>query len=361
MIKDKKVIIIFLFLLIAYPSIKLLQINLKPESAKKRNLERIHYTLDNSNDIVYDPFLLFNIFYENDVDFYWMINGGLETNYIANFYWYIKIKKPKLISTYGTRLDTPYSLLKKYYTKSSVYSDLYFIKYKYLINLIAIRYWLKTHRPSAKVLLNEIDPYSLDFDTVRQVGNQLYINQDYKNAAYWLKAAVLKKPIDKNSLKKLVKIYRNRDKKEYEKWLNAYNKLKQTFVATYVFEKGNTFEGILIKKKTSQKRETISLSIYLDPLNPFDININHTAFISFEKDGNFYFGKDFSLNEIRPLGEIYEIKGSIPIPPNIPAGQYNVYFTFRIPKSDYRYHLIKYEKHEKLLPSQKVLVGKVLL
>jgi hypothetical protein len=55
-------------------------------------------------------------------------------------------------------------------------------------------------------------------------------------------------------------------------------------------------------------------------------------------------------------GELRHIDGTIQIPQNIPSGTYDVYFTFRIPKTDYRYHLVK---ENKVLPVPKILVGKI--
>ncbi len=66
----------------------------------------------------------------------------------------------------------------------------------------------------------------------------------------------------------------------------------------------------------------------------------HTAFISFYKNGNFYFARDFNLINAKPFGELYSLNSSIYVPLSIPKGRYRTYFTFRLIKRGYMYHLV---------------------
>ena len=85
----------------------------------------------------------------------------------------------------------------------------------------------------------------------------------------------------------------------------------------------------------------------------------HTAFLFFKKDKNFYFGKDFRLLNAKPVGEFYSVQDKIQVPPSIPCGLYSLYFTFRIPKSDFRYKVI--EENGKIGKKDCILIKKILI
>ena len=95
--------------------------------------------------------------------------------------------------------------------------------------------------------------------------------------------------------------------------------------------------------------------MYLDLLK---IDLEHTAFVFFKKDGNFYFAKDFSLLKAKKSGELYRINDKLTVPNHIPPGTYKVYFTFRIPESDYRYRRIE---NRKITNKRSVFVKQIII
>jgi len=97
----------------------------------------------------------------------------------------------------------------------------------------------------------------------------------------------------------------------------------------------------------------VKFYLYLPAVSP-----DQSVFLAFEKEGNFYFGKDFSLFAIKTKGELSEISGSLAIPKGIPSGKYKVYFTFRMPKTDFRYRILKFNKIEN---KRKVLIKEILI
>ncbi|OQX52846.1 MAG: hypothetical protein B5M53_07695, partial [Candidatus Cloacimonas sp. 4484_209] len=119
----------------------------------------------------------------------------------------------------------------------------------------------------------------------------------------------------------------------------------------FPFEDGGSLDAVSFSSK-AQKRNSIQIELFVHPPSTFH---GCTAFLSFYKNGSFYFGKDLNLTNFKPLGELYAYTGKISIPRSIPSGTYDVFFTFRIPKIDYRYHL--WEKGT-LTQETKISIGK---
>ena len=213
--------------------------------------------------------------------------------------------------------------------------------------------FLSTHQFSLNVKLDGICLEAINGDKSFKMGSIYFKNNDYKRAKRWFKSAISKNPINKVYLSALQNVCRrtgrNEKVKEIEKRINF---LGNYYYGPWIFETGLTLNALWIPQNAC-KREKIPVRIFLAR---HAISGDQSAFFSFEKNGNFYFGKDFSLFDAKPTGELRHIDGTIQIPQNIPSGTYDVYFTFRIPKTDYRYHVVK---ENKILPATKILVGKI--
>jgi len=184
-------------------------------------------------------------------------------------------------------------------------------------------------------LYEKLDPEDLNSNESSRLAEIFYKNGKLSLAKYWYEIAQTKNPIDKSYVKKLITIYKalGNFKKVYK-----YSKLLDTlksirFTDDACFETGYALIGFILPEKFSTT-EPIHIKLFLKLPN---ISAEQCVFLSFEKDGNFYFGKDFGLDTAEKFGEIYKISGSIHVPKKIPQGIYKAFFTFRIPKTNYRY------------------------
>ena len=159
-----------------------------------------------------------------------------------------------------------------------------------------------------------------------------------KEAQRWLLSAISANPLDLNSYRALENTYRLLGfPDEAEFVTRQVKKVKEIQQGPWRFETGLTLQGLSLPDH-GRAGKSLPVHLYLS-LPAF--NGNQTAFIFFEHDNNFYFGKDFSLLEGKRFGVFYKFSGAIPVPPDLSPGDYKVHFTFRIPKRDYRYHLMK--------------------
>jgi tetratricopeptide (TPR) repeat protein len=331
------------------------------------DLKRIKYTLSavDPSQSVYDGYgfrkkSFFNLF-RKDINFLWFSSSAQNieissyeklTNYYYDTLSSIKEKKPELIRNY--RLDLNSSFLKSHYIHSlTLYKDYYIINLKYLISKIVFSYWLKSSKEELIPLISSINPGLLDFLETAKIAKSFLSIEDYKRAARWYELALSKNPICKECLKKLLILY---------KMLGSFNKvdkIKKTLqsVGQYQinhigFERGWSLEAINMSNKVS-KSKFIDVDMYLDLLK---IDLEHSAFIFFKNNGNFYFAKDFNLLKTEKTGEFYHAKGKILVPYSIPSGLYKVYFTFRLPKTNYRY---RYIKNGKITADRSVLIKQI--
>jgi len=217
---------------------------------------------------------------------------------------------------------------------------LHFLKDKKSQNTLSN--YIATYNPSSF-------PTSLCF----QIGSTfLYLKKERK-AIRWLKYVITADPLNKNAYILLAKAYQRLSLLEKAKKMTERAKnLSKIVIGPWQFETGLCLQGFTMPNHF-MRNQKIPVTIYLS-LPAF--NGDQSAFISFYKDNNFRFAKDFSLLQAKPVGKLYKISGNLAIPKGIPSGVYNVYFTFRIPKIDYRYHVLK---KGKILPEKKIFVGKI--
>ena len=75
----------------------------------------------------------------------------------------------------------------------------------------------------------------MDFETVKMVGERFFSNGDYVRAIYWLKHALMKKPIDKTCMEKLIIAFSKEGHlDEALKIKKGLEQLKQLMVKPYV-------------------------------------------------------------------------------------------------------------------------------
>ena len=353
--KKNNYIFMSAFLIILSPSYFYLN---NPITGIKRSVQKARYVLNitSTNDIVYDPYLHFNLFYNKDVSYYWMKYRGFKTDYISEAYYFIKTKKPKIISVYRGVINPRYPFITRHYYKSQKYRDLYIIKPHYLNDSIILKHYLKEGKEYLIPLIDAMSPTSLDFETVKNVGNKFFINKHYKRAKYWLRHALSKNPFCELCILDLGLIYKDENnQRKVEFWREKLHEIRKLGVGPFEFEKGSILEKFVLKQTKFYKNQSFPIVLYIDAPT---LDRDHTAFVSFEKNGNFYFAKDFSLDSAVSYHEINKISGLIKIPQNIPSGTYNIYFTFRIPRTDYRYKVIKNKKATK---SRKIMIKKITI
>jgi len=154
----------------------------------------------------------------------------------------------------------------------------------------------------------------------------------------WLKSAVSKDSLNREAYTLLAKAYRHlSDLRDAQKIKQNLTDLAKVKTGVWQFETGLTLRGFTLQNRFKRGQKISSTLYFSLP----DFNGGQTAFISFINKGKYYFGKDFNLFETKPEGELRRIDGAIQIPPNIPSGTYDVYFTFRIFKTDYWYRRVK--------------------
>ena len=215
--------------------------------------------------------------------------------------------------------------------------------------------FLSSHALSLNKKIDAIDPESINSVKASRLGNIYYKNHDYKRAERWFKAACSKNPIEKTYLISLSKLYKKTGNIKNIKGIKQKLAFLKRF--TYInccFETGLVLNAYRIPSE-AHVGELLPIRAYLTLPN---ISGNQSVFFSFEKDGNFYFGKDFSLFYAKSTGELRFIDGTIQVPKKIPIGTYNIFFTFRIPNMNYHYHLIKENKQLRI---KKVLIGKIAI
>jgi len=323
-------------------------------------LKRIQYVLNytDSSDYVYDGHASFNI-YRKDVDFFWFAldyrYGALFvyknwTLYNYNIYNLIHTKKPKIISAH--LLNVKDKRISRYYFQSPKYKKLYILNKDAIETLSLFRKWRYN---IDKTILKKLARESsfLDSKQLLRIGSYFFAKNDWNNAIVWLENAHLQNSIHKGCLQMLITCYNNL--KTYDKMVKFSAKLKDLQRLTYcssLFEDGSSLDAVRFLLK-GEKIKLVQVELFIHPPGTFR---GRTAFLSFYKDGSFYLGKDFDLTNFEALGELYAYNGKILIPQNIPSGTYDVFFTFRIPRIDYRYHLLK---GRKLIKETKIFIGKL--
>jgi len=348
-IKKRRLKIILLILFLVYPCFGLTKIwKTRPI---KEELKRIAYVLENTDpsQCVYDGYDLgnnsrFNLF-RKDIDYFWWSLHPWEalplyikmTGYYYDVYQRIEEKKPELVRNY--LIDVNYPFLRKCYARvSDIYPRYYFLKPQCLVDKIILQFWHKTHDQRVIPLIQSINPFLLSSTEVIRVADSLFHQGYLSDALRWYETGFAQNPIDRNVIKRLLFLYKKfRDTKKADMLLKKLEETKSYIITKVDFEHGWRLEAISITPDATSNR-ILKVKMVLG-LRQRDRA--HTAFISFYKDDNFYFAKDFSLINAKPFGEFYNLSGSIPIPPSIPEGRYKAYFTFRLIKSGYKYHLLR--------------------
>ena len=347
-IKKKCLKITLLILFLIYPGFALTKIwRTRPI---KKELKRIAYVLENTDpsQCVYDGYDLgnnsrFNLF-RKDIDYFWWSLHPWEalplyikmTNYYYDVYQRIEEKKPELIRNY--LIDVNYPFIRKCYAQvSDKYPRYYFIKLHRLENKIILQYWHKSYHKNTLPLIKLISPFSLSSTEVINVANSLYSQGHLTVALKWYKASLVQNPINKDAIKKLISLHRKfHNKKRVDELLKMLKKADTYIIRKADFEHGWRLEAISLSPDASNSR-ILKVKMILGLRQQDRL---HTAFISFYKNGNFYFARDFNLINAKPFGELYSLNSSIYVPLSIPKGRYRTYFTFRLIKSGYMYHLV---------------------
>jgi len=234
-------------------------------------------------------------------------------------------------------------------------SDFYKIeKEKYYLKLVSR--FITTHQSSFRPLDEKLDniPCELiDSGKAFKIGDIYLREKDYKRAKKWFEIASSKNPINESYLLALREIYAKTGDVEKTRKINKRISSLQNFHrGSWNFETGLTLNAVRLPQSI-QRGTKINVRMYLTlPA----ISGDQSAFFSFKRNRSFYFGKDFSLLNAMPKGDLYLINGTIRIPEKIPSGTYKVYFTYRIPKIDYRYHAMK---NGKVLKSKSVFIEEV--
>ena len=184
--------------------------------------------------------------------------------------------------------------------------------------------------------LHTLNPSQFNLDLGFRVGKTLFKKHLYHEAERWLKISQIRDPINKKCLLMLNIIYKRlgNDSKAEETSKLLY-KLDYVSLGDWTFKTGLSLKGFQIPSK-AEKGTSVPVLFYLS-LPAF--NGDQSIFLSFEKNGHFYFGQDFSLLDAKPFGSLYKLRRLFTIPKTIPSGLYNVFFTFRMPKIDFKYPL----------------------
>ncbi len=310
----------------------------------KPTLKLVRYVLDHTdpNDYVYDGHASFNI-YRKDLNFFWFVldykYGALFVYkklhpYDYNIYDLIRTKKPRIISTH--LLNVRDKRISRYYTRSPKYKNLYLLNEKAIEIQKLFHTWQLKHDKNILARITQEKTSFLNSNQLFEIGAYYFKKDDWSYAVTWLKKAYAQNPIYKEPLKMLATCYENlgaRDKSQ--KYLANLKTLQKLHYGPFWFEDGGSLEAYTF---SNDIKNTIKVNFFLHPPSTF---WGCTIFLSFFKDGNFYFGRDIGLTHFKPAGELYEFKGKISTPPNLPQGTYKVYFTFRIPFRDYRYRIFK--------------------
>ena len=215
---------------------------------------------------------------------------------------------------------------------------------------------LKNPRHSYNInFIERISPDLINGKNAYALGSLLLQHNDLSHAELWLRAACEKNPVNKKYFSTLVALYRKMGKEKEAR--ENEEKLKRLNFLTYGewdFQSGFALKAVRFPAAIVKGVEVeVKFYLYLPAVSP-----DQSVFLAFEKEGNFYFGKDFSLFAIKTKGELSEISGSLAIPKGIPSGKYKVYFTFRMPKTDFRYRILKFNKIEN---KRKVLIKEILI
>ena len=233
---------------------------------------------------------------------------------------------------------------------SKAYKKIYVIKPSYITTLKLFKKW---EASPTLFFPSQIDVSLLNSEQTFKLGEYYFRKRKWNRAAHLLELTFTKNPLHKKSLEILMVCYKKtRNNKKLLDTADKLSKVKNLDFGPYAFEDGGTLDAFRLPKSCKRKK-AVALHLFIKPPSTF---FGTTAFLSFAKGGNFYFGRDIGFSEFKKNGETCEFKGFIPVPPNIPVGVYNIYFTFRISKTDYRYHVVK---ENKVLPATKILGGKI--
>ena len=188
-------------------------------------------------------------------------------------------------------------------------------------------------------IIETFDPDDFSWETQYKTAIWLLSHHRRDAAVKWLASTVRANPLCLKAYKQLEEIYRAQGDPMKANVIATKRKAFERFRhGPRTFETGLALQGISLPDSGSRGAKVpvqlvLSLPVY---------NGTQTAFLSFERKGNFFLGKDFNLLEGKRLGSLFLFSGHIPIPPTLKPGDYKVFFTFRIPETDYRYHLLRH-------------------
>jgi hypothetical protein len=202
----------------------------------------------------------------------------------------------------------------------------------------AINYFLKHDKKLDPLFLEKLDPDKLNFRQDFNIATSLYKNRLIEKALMWYKSAHKKNPISITCASRIMEIsHLQGNLQEEECFKNILNKLASLEYGPWRFETGFSLNAISISHKTF-KTNSIPFILYLTLPN---ISGDQAVSITL-KNRKDSFEKSISLLKSKSLGDIYTIKGKIDLPVNVPSGTYDVFFTFKIPKVDYKYRILSH-------------------
>ncbi len=214
-----------------------------------------------------------------------------------------------------------------------------------------LREFLETRskRVSLSRYVSTFNPSNFSSATCWKVGNAFFDLNQAANALPWLRSAVERDLLNRNAWTLLAKTYQSLSKpKEAQRVEVTLNTLSSIDRGNWKFQTGLALRGYAFSRHV-KRRGDIPFTLYLSLPN---FNGDLSAFVYFTKNGNIYFGKDFNLFQATPFGAYQKLDSFVHVPEKIPTGTYQVHFTFRMPRLDKRYHLLKNGKpsvHESIL------------
>ena len=241
----------------------------------------------------------------------------------APVYFVIIQRKGSKINLNNLSLQIPFNFL----LKNSLQMK---IVWKFLKN--------EKQRQSLFRYVREFNPEDFPISVCQKIGKTFLAMKRLSSALPWFQTVVARDPLNRNAWKILKHIYQTLSKPEKAQQVeNKLNALSNIETGYWKFQTGLTLRSYTISHHT-KRMCIIPISLYLNLLN---YNGDITGFVYFTKNGNTYFGKDFNLSKTSSFGAFQRIDSYVHVPEKIPTGVYQIYFTFRMPRIDKRYHLLK--------------------
>ncbi len=211
----------------------------------------------------------------------------------------------------------------------------------------------KPQRLSLSRYVSTFNPSDFPPSVCLKVGSAFLGLNQITHAIQWLQSTTTRDPLNRKAWFLLGNTYRCLSKpQKAQKAGEILKSLSKIETGDWTFQTGLSLRGYTLPTH-SKRNGVIPITLYLFLPN---YNGDLSAFISFMKDGNFYFGKDFSLLDTIPFGNYARIDSSVRVPAKIPPGIYQVHFTFRMPKMDLRY---RYLKGGKTLKKENILLKQI--